>query len=103
MTETALHGRVSEFGRARGRAFLKMAGHRPCFVYAWRRHCIIIIIIIITCEHQLLLAITDLLNIFLEGKTPISVRRVLFGANFLTLANKMVESGLVQWVIYGGD
>jgi len=35
MTETALHGRVSEFGRARGRAFLKMAGHRPCFVYAW--------------------------------------------------------------------
>jgi len=39
MTETALHGRVSEFGRARGRALLKMAGHRPCFVYAWRRHC----------------------------------------------------------------
>jgi len=38
MTETALHGRVSEFGRARGRAFLKMAGHRPCFVYAWRHH-----------------------------------------------------------------
>ena len=35
---TALHGRVTEFGRARGRAFLKMAGHRPCFVFAWRRH-----------------------------------------------------------------
>jgi len=32
----------------------------------------------ITCEHQLLLAITDILNIILEGKTPISVRRVLF-------------------------
>ena len=31
---TVLHGEVTEFGRA----FLKMAGHRPCFVYAWRRH-----------------------------------------------------------------
>lgn len=42
----------------------------------------------ITCEHPLLLAITDLLNIILEGKTPISVRRVLFGATLLALTKK---------------
>jgi len=42
----------------------------------------------IICEHQLLLAITDLLNIILEGKTPISVRRVLFGAKLLALTKK---------------
>jgi len=42
----------------------------------------------ITCEHQLLLAITDLLNIILECKTPISVRRVCFGAKLLALTKK---------------
>jgi len=57
----------------------------------------------ITCEHPLLLAITDLLNIILEGKTPISVRPVLFGATLLALTKKMAESGLLQWVIYGDD
>jgi len=56
-----------------------------------------------TCELQLLLVFTDLLNIILGGKTPISVRRVLFGANLSALTKKTVESGLLQWVIYGGD
>jgi len=57
----------------------------------------------ITCEQQLILAITDLLKIILEDKTPISVRRVLFGAKLLALTKITVESGLLQWVIYGGD
>jgi len=56
----------------------------------------------ITCEHQLLLAITDLLNIILEGKTPILVRRAFWG-QIVGAHQKNGESALLQWVIYGED
>ena len=39
-------------------------------------------------DHPLLVAITDLTNLQLEGHTPSSVRSTLFGATLLALGKK---------------
>ena len=54
-------------------------------------------------DSQLLVAVTDLTNLLLEGKTPSSVRGSLFGANLLAIRKKTAASDQLLLGTSGGD